>query len=113
MRDIIYEWQTRNIFSIFHILILSARLLHTEDSIPFSDFSESTKRDLEALSSESIGPIKVVYENEGVSILEYLGFVGQFRILLDTTKHHRHHGFLILGEKKLSRDIPESEDDVA
>ena len=86
-----------------------SRLLHTEDSIPFSDFSESTKKGLETLSSESIGPIKVIYESEGLSILEYLGFVGQFRILLDTTKHHRHHGFLILGEKKLSRDQEDNE----
>jgi hypothetical protein len=85
------------------------RLLCSEDSIPFSDFTESTKKVLEALSSESVGPIKVVYESNGSPILEYLGFVGQFRILLDTTKHHRHHGFLILGEKKLSHDMVENE----
>jgi len=109
MRDVIYRRQIILFFKSFKFCFF-ARLLQTEDSIPFSDFSESMKNELETLSKESIGPIKVVYENEDdLTILEYLGFVGQFRILLDTTKHQRHHGFLLLGEKKLSHDQPKNE----
>ena len=40
------------------------RLLNTSESIAFTEFSEPTRKNLETLSSQSIGAVKVVYDDE-------------------------------------------------
>ena len=67
--------------------------------------SSSTIGKLQKITSDTgIGPIKIVYEmssDNELNLLEFLGFVGTHKVLLDANKSERYHGLLILGEYKI------------
>ena len=65
--------------------------------------TSGTIENLRNITSDSgIGPIKIVCdmssEYDEVNFLEFLGFVGRDKVLLDANKSERYHGLLILGE---------------
>ena len=87
-------------------------LLQTEidQSIEMSSeegkLSSATIEKLQSITSDTgIGPIKIVCdmssEYDELNFLEFLGFVGTQKVLLDANKSERYHGLLILGEYKI------------
>ena len=87
-------------------------LLHTEidQSIEMSSeegkLSSGTIEKMQSITSDTgIGPIKIVCDMSSEygesNFLEFVGFVGTHKVLLDANKSERYHGLLILGEYKI------------
>ena len=66
----------------------------------FTEFSETSRQNLEELSNAAVGVVNVIFD-DGLLSFDVLGFVGHRRVQLDATEHQRYHALLILGEKKL------------
>ncbi len=103
------------------------RLLNTSESIAFTEFTDPTRKNIETLSAEFVGAVKVVFDDGSSSVVldngstnvelddgspnvelddgspnvELLGFVGHLRLMLDANQHQRYHALLVLGENKL------------
>ena len=76
------------------------------------DLSAKDKLSIDAIDqlknvacNSGIGPIKfsstIRYEGSGSTLLEFLGFVGEYTVLLDANESERYHGLLVIGEHQI------------
>ena len=66
--------------------------------------SEETRTKLLKVSRESgVGPIKLTYRlsEDGSDCLDFLGHVGEYRVIIFANSSERYHGLLVLGENDI------------
>ena len=87
-------------------LLLNSEKRQSLDMISDADkLSNDTREKLQRLSKNAgIGPIKIVcvlQKENPADFIEFLGFVGAHRVLIDANASERYHGQLLLGEKRI------------
>ena len=88
------------------VLLLKSEINQSLDIVSDEDkLSPDIREKLHQLSKNAgIGPIKIVCmlgKHDPLNFMEFLGFVGAYRVLLDANKSERYHGLLIIGENKI------------